>query len=137
MCLEATREDEAHLLLSCKSFAGVRERFLATWIRCARLRAADPGEIVTLLLGGELEGRQLDDWSQSCGGSCRELQMEDRCREVPHYRGNLVSALHRVLFPVSEHPSNRVNSVSKVSSNGPISREERFSLGASSLQKKI
>ena len=80
MCLEATREDEAHLLLSCKSFAGVRERFLATWIRCAKLRAADPGGIVTLLLGGELEGRQLDGWSQSCGDSRRER--EDRRREV-------------------------------------------------------
>ena len=52
MCLEATREDEAHLLLSCKSFAEVRVRFLATWVLWAMLRAADSGGIATLLLGG-------------------------------------------------------------------------------------
>ena len=52
MCLEATREDEEHLLLSFTPFAMLRERFLATWIHYAILHAADSCGIVPLLIGG-------------------------------------------------------------------------------------
>ena len=81
MCLERVKEDEVHILLSCTSYSVERERFLAIWIRRASLCAADPGGIVSLLLGGERDGRQLDGWSSSPGDNgrqVRELAEEDR-----------------------------------------------------------
>ena len=53
------------MLLSCTAFTEMREEMLVKWIRCAKQRAVDTDGIVILLLGGELEGMQLDDWSQS------------------------------------------------------------------------
>jgi hypothetical protein len=81
MCLKGVREDEKHLLLHCETFSEVRERFLATWMHCASLRAVDLGGIVTLLLGGELDGKQLDGWSTLCGDSRERTDIEDRHQE--------------------------------------------------------
>jgi hypothetical protein len=82
MCLQRVPEDEPHVLLSCTSFAAERERFLATWIRRASLRAVNNSGIVSLLLRGERDGRQLDGWSSSLVDlgrhQVRELTEEDR-----------------------------------------------------------
>jgi hypothetical protein len=61
MCLEPEKEDEVHLLLSCKSFISEIEKLLSNWIRRALQRTAIPDEIVALLLEGEFEEEQLDD----------------------------------------------------------------------------
>ena len=68
MCMERVRDDEEHLLLNCKTFAEAREGLLASWIGCATRRTVNPGGVITLLLGGELEGRQLDGWSHLSWG---------------------------------------------------------------------
>lgn len=63
-CGEDAPETLEHFLFDCAAWASDRERFLRRHIEASRriLGGADAWEVATLLLGGSIRGRQLENW---------------------------------------------------------------------------